>query len=204
LLKVRKGGKMKRVLSLICLVALVFSLGLPAFAAKKVVKKVKPKAAVKKVVKKPVVTPASSVAPLRAAPQSAVAPSPAPAAVASRALVLKGGLAGGAGLIAAEYLMPMGPVMLGGEAGYAIGNSFGIIDAGVKVVYSMGSPFVGLEVAYAGYSKNVKEVPGLSGTVKSGAGVGLVAGLVMNPMQIQVGYNTALGLRADAGYRIYL
>lgn len=185
---------MKRLLSLICVAAVVLSLGLPAFSAKKVVKKA---------VKKPAVTPASPVAPLRAAPRSAVAPRPAPAPVASRALVLKGGLAGGAGLIAAEYLMPMGPVMLGGEAGYAIGNNFGIIDAGVKVVYSMGSPFVGLEVAYAGYSKNVKEVPGLSGTVKSGAGVGLVAGLAMNPMQIQVGYNTALGLRADAGYRIY-
>lgn len=184
---------MRRVLSLVCVAAVVLSIGVPVFAAKKTV--VKPKRKI--TVTKP------------AAPRIAPAPAaPAPRAAAAvpaekKCLVLKSGLAGGACLLAAEYLMPMGPVKVGGEAGYAIGNSFGIIDAGVKVLYSMGAPFVGLEVSYAGYSKDVKQVPGLSGTIKAGAGAGLVAGMVFDPFQVQVGYNTALGVRADAGYRIY-
>jgi len=123
---------------------------------------------------------------------------------APKTLIVKGGLAGGAGLIAGELLMPVGPMNVGGELGYAVGNSFSIIDAGVKGVYSLGAQFIGLEVNYAGYSKDVKEVPGLSGTIKSGVGVGLVGGVVMAPWQAQVGYNTIAGLRADAGYRIQL
>lgn len=123
---------------------------------------------------------------------------------APKTLIVKGGLAGGAGLIAGEYLMPVGPMNVGGELGYAIGSNFGIIDVGVKGVYSLGMPFVGLEVTYAGYSKDVKEVPGLSGTIKSGIGVGLIGGTSFGPWVGQVGYNTILGLRADAGYRINL
>jgi hypothetical protein len=123
---------------------------------------------------------------------------------APKTLIIKGGLAGGAGLIAGELLMPMGPMNVGGELGYAIGTNFSIIDAGVKGVYSLGAQFIGLEVNYAGYSKDVKDVPLLSGTIKSGVGVGLVGGVVMAPWQAQVGYNTIAGLRADAGYRIQL
>lgn len=117
-------------------------------------------------------------------------------------LAVKGGLAGGAALIAADFMMPVGPMYLGGEAGYAIGNNFGIIDAGVKGIYSFGGPFAGLEISYAGYSKDVTQVPGLSGTIKAGVGVGLLGGMVFGPVQACVGYNTALGLRADAGYRL--
>ena len=119
-------------------------------------------------------------------------------------LAVKGGLAGGAGLVAADFMMPMGPIFLGGEVGYAIGNNFGVIDAGVKGIYSFGGPFAGLEISYAGYSKDVTQVPGLSGTIKAGIGVGLLGGMVFGPVQACVGYNTALGLRADAGYRLYL
>jgi hypothetical protein len=136
-----------------------------------------------------------------AAPAKAAAPS---GPSAPKTLIVKGGLAGGAGLIAGELLMPMGPMNVGGELGYAVGNNFGIIDVGVKGVYSLGMPFLGLEVTYAGYSKDVKDVAGLSGTVKSGIGVGLLAGTIMGPWQAQVGYSTILGLRADAGYRINL
>jgi hypothetical protein len=136
-----------------------------------------------------------------AAPAKAAAPS-GPAA--PKTLIVKGGLAGGAGLIAGELLMPVGPMSVGGELGYAIGNNFSIIDAGVKGVYSLGAQFIGLEVNYAGYSKDVKDVPLLSGTIKSGVGVGLVGGMIMAPWQAQVGYNTIAGLRADAGYRIQL
>ena len=126
------------------------------------------------------------------------------APVQQKMLTVKGGLAGGAGLIAAEILMPMGPGFLGAEAGYAIGSNFGIIDAGVKAVYSMGNPYVGLEVSYAGYSKDVTNVPGLSGTIKSGVGVGIIGGTMLGPVRIGVGYNTVLGVRADAGYRLYI
>ncbi|MBI5699926.1 hypothetical protein HZC35_06485 [Candidatus Saganbacteria bacterium] len=121
---------------------------------------------------------------------------------APKTLMVKGGLAGGAGLIAGEFFMPMGPMNVGGELGYAIGSNFGIIDAGVKATYSLGMPFVGLEISYAGYSKDVTNVPGLSGTIKSGIGLGLVGGTNIGPVLAQVGYNTIFGLRADAGYRI--
>ncbi|HTY12993.1 MAG TPA: hypothetical protein VMD02_02265 [Candidatus Omnitrophota bacterium] len=116
----------------------------------------------------------------------------------------KGGLAGGAGLIAADYMMPIGPIYLGGEAGYAIGNNFGIVDAGIKGVMDFGGPFVGLEVSYGGYSKKVQDVPGLSGVIDSGVGVGLLAGTALGPLAVSVGYDTKLGARADAGYRILL
>ena len=139
-------------------------------------------------------TPAAAPAPAKAAAPSGPA--------APKTLIVKGGLAGGAGLIAGELLMPVGPMSVGGELGYAIGNNFSIIDAGVKGVYSLGAQFIGLEVNYAGYSKDVKEVPGLSGTIKSGVGVGLVGGMPIGPVLAQVGYNTILGLRADAGYRL--
>lgn len=77
-----------------------------------------------------------------------------------------------------------------------------MIDAAAKVIYSMGGPFAGLEVGYAGYSKDVTNVPGLSGTIKAGVGVGLIGGYATGPLQFGVGYNTALGARADAGYRL--
>ncbi|MBI4680618.1 MAG: hypothetical protein HY753_05280 [Nitrospirae bacterium] len=122
----------------------------------------------------------------------------------ARSLTLKGGLAGGAALFAADYLMPMGPVFLGGEIGYAIGSGFGIIDAGAKVLYPVGNFNVGLELAYAGYSKDVTNVPGLSGVIKSWIGFGIVGCTKMGPVQVGLGYNTGLGLRVDAGYRYYL
>ncbi len=121
----------------------------------------------------------------------------------TKILSIKGGLAGGADLIGADFLMPVGPVYLGGEAGYAIGNQFGIIDLAGKVVYSLGMPFVGLEVSYAGYSKDVTNVPGLSGTIKSGIGIGLIGGTSISNIQLTAGYNTILGLKADAGYRLH-
>lgn len=117
---------------------------------------------------------------------------------------LKGGLAGGAGLIAVDYMMPVGPMYLGGEAGYSIGNNFGVIVAGVKSVFNFGGPYVGLEVSYGGYSKKVQDVPGLSGVIDSGVGVGLIAGTVLGPIAVDAGYDTKLGARANVGYRMYL
>ncbi len=136
-------------------------------------------------------------APVQAAPVEAAPAQP-------KIFALKGGLAGGAGLIAADFMMPVGPMYLGGEAGYAVGNNFGIIDAGIKGVFDFGGPFVGLEVSYGGYSKKVQDVPGLSGIIDSGVGVGLLAGTAMGPLAVTVGYDTKLGARADAGYRILL
>ncbi len=120
----------------------------------------------------------------------------------SKLLIVKAGSAGGAVLIGVDALVPMGAWMLGGEAGYAIGDNFGILDLGLKGVYSFGDPFLGVEVLYAGYSKDVKNVPGLSGVVKSGVGFGVSGGTFFGPVRVSVGYNTALGLRADAGYKL--
>jgi hypothetical protein len=140
-------------------------------------------------------------APVVAVPAPVVAPA---GSALPRMLAVKGGLAGGAGLAAVEYLLPVGPVYLGGEAGYAIGNNFGVIDVAGRCIYNVGNNYIGLEIGYAGYSKDVTNVPGLSGTIKAGIGVGVIGEITMGPVQLGLGYNTALGLRADAGYRMYL
>lgn len=116
--------------------------------------------------------------------------------------IVKGGLAGGAALIAAEMVMPMGQYNVGCEVGYGLGNNFGIIDLGVKATYPMGKNFVGAEISYAGYSKDVTNVPGLSGTIKSGIGFGVIGGMNIDKYQVEIGYNTILGIRADVGYCI--
>lgn len=185
---------MKRFFAFLLIVSFVLSLSAISSDAATVKKTVKKTTVVKKA------TPATPAP--QAAPQALAAPSRAEAPKVNPVFLVKGGLAGGAGLVAAEYWMPMGPVFLAGEAGYAMGNNFGLIDAAAKVIYSMGAPFVGLEVGYAGYSKDVTNVPGLSGTIKAGVGVGLIGGTTMGPIQLGVGYNTALGARADAGYRL--
>lgn len=120
----------------------------------------------------------------------------------TKIFTVKGGLAGGAGLVAMEYLMPMGPRVIGGEAGYAMGSGFGAIEAAIKVLHPLGNHFVGLELSYAGYSKDVTSVPGLSGVIKSGVGIGIIGGTSFGPIRVSTGYNTILGLKADAGYRI--
>lgn len=119
-------------------------------------------------------------------------------------LMVKGGLAGGAALVAGEYRIPVGPVFIGGELGYAMGSGFGIIDVGARILYPLEKTFVGIELSYAGYSKDVTSVPGLSGVIKSGVGIGLFGGTAFGPIELNVGYNTILGIRADAGYRINL
>jgi len=182
---------MKRFFAFLLIVSFVLSLSAISSDAAIVKKTVKKTTVVKKVV---------PVAP--AAPVVAAAPVAPPAPKVNPVFLVKGGLAGGAGLAAVEYWAPMGPVFLAGEAGYAMGNNFGLIDAAAKVIYSMGAPFVGLEVGYAGYSKDVTNVMGLSGTIKAGVGVGLIGGFATGPIQLGVGYNTALGVRADAGYRL--
>ena len=66
----------------------------------------------------------------------------------------------------------------------------------------MGANYIGLELSYAGYSNDVVNVPGLSGTTTSGIGLGIIAGTNVGPVRLGVGYNTILGLRADVGYRL--
>jgi len=181
---------MKRFFSFLLIVSFVLSLSAISSDAATVKKTVVKKTTiVKKVV---------PAAPVVAAPAPVVPLAPK----VNPVFLVKGGLAGGAGLAAVEYWAPMGPVFLAGEAGYAMGNNFGLIDAAAKVIYSLGAPFVGLEVGYAGYSKDVTGVMGLSGTIKAGVGVGLIGGFATGPIQLGVGYNTALGVRADAGYRL--
>lgn len=192
---------MKKVLSfsLICSLALI--LAAPSFAAS-VVKKTVTKTTTKTME----ITPKAGPSPATQALQMAAVNQASAVVPANPKLFgLKAGLAGGAGLIAASYAIPMGPIYIGAEGGYAIGSGYGVIDAGVMGFYPLGPAYIGLELTYANYSKKVKEIPGLTGTVDGAqTGAGVIAGTALGPMKLGIGYNTALGARADLTYVIQL
>ncbi|MFA6431932.1 MAG: hypothetical protein WCV91_06120, partial [Candidatus Margulisiibacteriota bacterium] len=81
---------------------------------------------------------------------------------------LKGGYAGGGALLAGTISVPFKGLYVGGEAGYVIGSGFGVMDLGINCIYPMGDRYVGVEATYANYSKNVGNIPGISGS-KNGA-----------------------------------
>ncbi|MFA6169725.1 MAG: hypothetical protein WCW67_03440 [Candidatus Margulisiibacteriota bacterium] len=192
---------MKKVLSLVCSLALI--LAAPSFAAT-VVKKTT-KTTTKTTTTTKTITPKAASPATQMLQTTAVNQAPAVSPANPRLLGLKAGLAGGAGLIAASYAIPMGPIYLGAEGGYAIGSGYGVIDAGIMGFYPLGQAYVGLEVTYANYSKKVKDIPGLTGTIEGAkTGAGIIAGTALGPMKLGIGYNTALGARADLTYVIQL
>lgn len=116
-------------------------------------------------------------------------------------LQLKLGFAGGAILLAGQYSLAQIPADI--EAGYAIGNGFGVIDLGISAKRNFDKNFIGGEFTLASYSQKVQDVPGISGTIDgTHLGVGVSAGTTIGSFLVGVGYNTALGIRADATYRL--
>ena len=117
--------------------------------------------------------------------------------------IAKIGLGGGSVLISGSYLVPSGSFYLGGEAGYGIGNQFGVLEFGVVALYPMEKNFVGINLVSANYSQTVQGVPGVSGNISGGNfGIGAFYGMTFSKnIQAEVGYNTALGLTLNAGYR---
>lgn len=121
--------------------------------------------------------------------------------------LISAGLGGGALMIQGSYNHPLTQnFFLGGGAGYAMGkdNSYNVVKAGLQGLYNFEPIFLGAEASYVKYSDNVTEVPGLSGTITSEDkfGFGIIVGTEFKPITIQAGYNTALGITADVGYKI--
>lgn len=119
---------------------------------------------------------------------------------------VKGGLAGGAILIGTSIAKPVKSFYLGGEAGYCIGNQFGVLNIGIFGLYPFSmDTYSGIELNYANYSTLVQSVPLLSGNISGGnIGIGIFIGKTFGDIQAQFGYNTVLGLRGDLGYKRYL
>lgn len=115
------------------------------------------------------------------------------------------GYGGGSGVVKLGYVLPFvrqSEVIV--DLGYGIGNSFNITLIEVSGRMPLGRDnFAGLELSSANYSKSVTDVPGLSGTIGAGSrsGFGVFAGRWLGKTQVQVGYNSALGLTVGAIYK---
>ena len=90
---------------------------------------------------------------------------------------------------------------LTGEIGYAIGNSYSILTAGVGAVMALREGLaVGLEVTYSSYSEKVKlSLPTIDITEKSGVGGELFVKMTRDKLYGQLGYDTRLGGVAEVG-----
>lgn len=119
------------------------------------------------------------------------------------AVSVKGGLAGGGGRIAVSSdLRQIRPdVGLSGELGYAIGNSYSILTAGVGVAKELRDNLaVGLLVTYSSYSEKVRLIlPTIDITEKSGVGGELFVKMTRDKMYGIIGYDARLGVIAEAG-----
>jgi hypothetical protein len=128
----------------------------------------------------------------------------APGQLRKAGFFLDGGYAGGAGMFKAGYLFTVRENLdLALAAGYGLGNGFSIMDVEVNGKMLFGDNFAGLEAGMANFSKSVKGVPGVSGTVNSGSntGFGLFVGKKMGKVAVKAGYNTVLGLNAGVIYQ---
>jgi hypothetical protein len=175
---------------------LVFILTLTGPSSAAVKKTVKKTTVVKKVVKP-------------AAPAAAVAK---PAAVVKTAqkvekrsnFAAEGGLGGGSFVIEFAYQRKLTDNLnYSAGVGYGIGNNYGVVVLDVaRVSYDMKNFFVGGGLGYNMYSKFVTDIPGMSGKIsdKNLVGIELMAGKNFGNIVGKLAYNTALGLRASAGY----
>ena len=136
-------------------------------------------------------------------PTHAVKPAAAPSPIGDRGFAAKGGLMGGAGAAAIGYIMPVGPLSGGLYVGYGLGNKFNEMVAQLEGIYKLSAVNIGLSIDYINYSEKVRNIPGLSGDTAKGAhtGIGLSLGKDFGKFDAKLGYSTALGLTATAGYK---
>jgi len=119
-------------------------------------------------------------------------------------LAVKGGLAGGAGRVSGvlDIRQINNKLGLAGEAGYAIGNNYSILTAGLTGIYALRDNLSALiMLSYSAYSDyvNLPLVGDLTQKTGVGAGIGLRMTLREN-LYAQAGYDTRLGALAEAGY----
>lgn len=115
----------------------------------------------------------------------------------------KVGYGGGAGIVGGGYIVPQQnfDLLLGADLG--IGSGYTIIGAQVSAVAPVSQGYAGLQVGFFNYSQTVADILGLSGNINSGGnlGVGIFGGMKVETVDVQIGYNSALGITAGAVYK---
>jgi len=83
------------------------------------------------------------------------------------------------------------------DGGLGIGSGYTIISGNAALVKLLGQNYAGVEMGLVNYSRTVTDILGLGGNVSSGLhiGLGIFGGTyIMDDYQVQMGYNTALGI----------
>jgi hypothetical protein len=106
-------------------------------------------------------------------------------------------------MIKAGYVFPArGNLSIALDAGYGFGNEYSVVAAGISGMIPLRNFYAGLNIAYADYSEAVMNVAGVGDVDKgSSAGVGLFVGKSLGILEVQAGYNSALGLIAGGIYK---
>jgi hypothetical protein len=213
---------MKKVISLLLFITLIFSLSGPSFSAVKKAPakkaKVKVKVTKKKVKVKVKATGTRPVFPVDTGPKKvtvtkvievkvAPRPEPKPEPRARGRWFAEAGYGGGGLVIEGGYggLELMKKINFSAAAGLGMGSGYSVVVLDLaRITYDMGKFYAGGGINYAMYSSpNVQDVPGLSGRIPSQnmLGVELLGGMrVADNMFARLGFSTAMGLRVSAGY----
>lgn len=126
-------------------------------------------------------------------------------AVSFAAVLVKGGLSGGAGLIAISADRQVKDnLTVAGDLGYGIGSGYTLVNAGVSAKMPVrGDMYAGLAVNYSSFSSLVKMSIGPTLADKAGIGFGVVIGKQLREgIFAEVGYDTRLGAVAELGYTV--
>ncbi|MFA6431420.1 MAG: hypothetical protein WCV91_03450 [Candidatus Margulisiibacteriota bacterium] len=115
------------------------------------------------------------------------------------------GLGGGALLIGLNYQKPWQEgIDLSLRGSLGVGNGYTVMAAGISSQFNFKEDlYVGAGIDLANYSQPVSNVFGISGNIAQGTRLGLAisAGKFINKWNLEVGYSSALGLTARAGYK---
>jgi len=122
------------------------------------------------------------------------------------AVSAKAGLAGGSFRVAGVFDRQLNDKFgILGEVGYGINSGqYDVITAGASGVFKIRDPYyIGAGAIYSSYSAPASlAIPKVDITEKTGVGLGIFAGMTRDKMYGQLGYDTRLGVIAEAGYTV--
>jgi len=122
------------------------------------------------------------------------------------AVSVKAGLAGGSFRVAGVFDRQIKDrFSILGEVGYGINSGqYDVITAGVSGIYKIRDPYyIGAGAIYSSYSSPVTlSIPKVDIIEKTGIGLGVFGGMTRDKMYGQLGYDTRLGMIAEAGYTV--
>ncbi len=117
----------------------------------------------------------------------------------------RAGLAGGAFRVSAVMDRPIREnLSVLGDLGYGLGNGYTLVSGGIGITSAIRENiFLGAEATYSSYSTAVHlGLPAVDILDQSGIGLGVFAGLTRDKMYLEAGYDTRMGVLAEAGYVI--